>query len=115
MLWAARDYGQAHTSLQGALELAHQLGDPATLAHSLNRIGNWHVNHDEPLEGQRLHREALEIFQKLGDRQGIAETFDLLGMASVLGGDHIQATSYMRQAIELFEESGNLYGLSSSL
>lgn len=115
MLWAARDYEQSQTYLHNAFELAHQLDDPATVAYSLNRIGNWHVNHDEPVEGQRFHREALEIFQQLGDRQGIADTFDLLGMASILSGNVANGITYYQQAIKLLEELGNQLALTSSL
>jgi predicted ATPase len=39
-LWAARDYAQTGEYLQQSLVLARALGDPATLGHTLNRVGN---------------------------------------------------------------------------
>ena len=51
------------------------------LAHSLNRLGNWHLNTELPLEALRYHREALMTFQSVNNQQGEASTFDLLGMA----------------------------------
>ena len=114
-LWAGRDYTQAEPWFRRALVLAQSLNDPALHARSLNRIGNWHLNLEQPHEALRYHREALTIFEQLHDSRGIAETLDLLGMASYLGGDLIGGTAYYQQAIALFDELGNREGLTSSL
>ena len=113
-LWSARDYARAGTLFRQALDLAHQIGDPATIAHSLNRIGNWHVNADRPLEAVPCHREALSIFERLEDQQGIAESFDLLGTAFLIGGDLTQTRNHLRSAISQFRELGDPRALSSS-
>ena len=114
-LWAERDYEQTRSYYHQAIELAQVLDDPKFEAHSLNRMGNWHLNVEQPLEALRYHREALTIFQKLHDQHGIAETLDLLGMTSYLGGDLIQGTAYYEQAIALFRELDDRHGLTSSL
>ncbi len=114
-LWAGRDYVQAETWFRQALMLAQALNDPALHARSLNRVGNWYLNVEQPDEALRCHQEALTIFQELHDAQGIAETLDLLGMTSYLGGDLIQGTSYYQQAIAHFRELGDKPGLTSSL
>ena len=114
-LWSERDYEQAGTFYHQAIELARTLDDPKLEAHSLNRMGNWHLNIEQPLEALRYHREALTIFQKLHDQHGIAETLDLLGMTSYLGGDLVQGTTYYEQAIALFRELDDRQGLTSSL
>ncbi len=117
-LWAQRDYTRAETWFRQALILAQALEDPVLHARSLNRIGNWHLNVEQPQEALRYHREALAIFQQLHDARGIAETLetlDLLGMTSYLGGDLSGGTAYYQQAIALFEELGNREGLTSSL
>ena len=72
---------------QQALALARTMDDPATLAHSLNRLGNWYLNFEQPHEALRCHQEALATFQALSDQRGKASTLDLLGMASLLSGD----------------------------
>src|SRR6266496_1970876 len=64
-LWAGRDYAQAETWFRQALILSQSLDDPALHARSLNRIGNWHLNVEQPHEALRYHREALTIFQEL--------------------------------------------------
>ncbi len=114
-LWAGRDYAQAETWFRQALILSQSLNDPALHARSLNRIGNWHLNVEQPHEALRYHREALAIFQQLHDSRGIAETLDLLGMTSYLGGDLIVGTAYYQQAITLFRELEDKPGLTSSL
>jgi predicted ATPase len=114
-LWAERDYVEAETWLRQALDIAQTLNDPALHARSLNRIGNWHLNVEQPGEALRYHREALAIFHELHDSRGIAETLDLLGMVSYLESDLIQGTAYFQQAIALFDELGDRQGLTSSL
>ncbi len=114
-LWTVSDYEQAGTFFHRAIELARTLDDPKLEAHSLNRMGNWHLNIEQPLEALRYHREALTIFEKLQDQQGIAETLDLLGMTSYLGGDLVQGTTYYEQAIALFHKLDDRHGLTSSL
>jgi len=114
-LWAQRDYSQAGSYFQQALALARRMDDPLTLARSLNRLGNWHVNIEQPREALHYHQEALVLFQQVQDRQGLAETCDLLGMASTLGGDLVQGAAYSQQAVALFRELDDRQGLASSL
>jgi tetratricopeptide (TPR) repeat protein len=114
-LWAERDYIQTGAYCQQALALARGMDDPITLAHTLNRLGNWQVNVEQPLEALRSHQEALTLFQQAHDVQGIAQTYDLLGMANTLGGDLLQASAYYQQAVTLFRELDDRQGLASSL
>ncbi len=114
-LWASRDYIQTGDYFGRALNLARALGDPAVLGHSLNRLGNWHMNAEQPTEALRYHQEALEMFTALGDERGIAETLDLLGMTSYIGGAPIQGAAYYQRAVELFRQLGDRQGLAASL
>jgi tetratricopeptide (TPR) repeat protein len=115
LLWSGRDYGQAGTYFERATELARALGEPALLAHSLNRVGNWQVNAEQPREALPLHREALGLFETLDDRPGIAATLDLLGMASFLCADLEGSMAYYERAVELLRELDDRVGLVSSL
>jgi predicted ATPase len=56
-LWAERDYTQTSAFFQRAYEHARAIGQPPMLARSLNRVGNWHLNVEEPLEALRCHQE----------------------------------------------------------
>lgn len=114
-LWTGRDYAEAERWFRRALTLAQALDDPVLQACSLNRIGNWHLNLEQPQEALHYHHEALTIFEQLHEARRIAETLDLLGMTSYLGGDLMQGTVYYQRAIALLRELGDQQGLVSSL
>jgi predicted ATPase/DNA-binding CsgD family transcriptional regulator len=114
-LLAQRDYSQAGTYFQQALALARHMDDPITLAHSLNRLGNWHLNIEQLQEALLYHKEALTLFQHEQDQHGLAETYDLLGMTATLGGDLLQGTVNYQRAVALFQELDDRQGLASSL
>ena len=114
-LWAANDYMKTGDYFRHALELARTLEDPSLMAHSLNRLGNWHLNLERPHEARQCHVEALAIFERLGDKQGQAETLDLLGLASELMAHCTDALGYLEQSVVLFRELDDRRGLASSL
>ncbi|HEX5501370.1 MAG TPA: tetratricopeptide repeat protein [Thermomicrobiales bacterium] len=82
-LWTNRDYAEAGRCFDAALVLARALGDAATLAATLNRVGNWHLHAERPLEARRCHNEALALVRALGDRVAEATTLDLLGITGL--------------------------------
>ena len=114
-LWAGRDYERTGAYFRRATELARALADPKLLALSLNRLGNWHLNAEQPLEALRYHQEALTIFQEVHDLQGLAETLDLLGVTNLMAGDLLQSHRYYNQVTALFQELDNRQGLASAL
>lgn len=114
-LWASRDYRRALDHFQQALELARRMDDPLVLADSLNWMGNWYLNAENPQVATRYHREALEIVEMLQDRRSLASTLDLLGIASLLGGDLTACVDYYDRAISLFREMADQPSLASSL
>ncbi|HKV84162.1 MAG TPA: AAA family ATPase [Ktedonobacterales bacterium] len=114
-LWAGRDYARTGEYYHKGFELARGLNDPAALARSLNRLGNWYLNVDQPQEALARHREALAMFEEQGDPRAIAETLDLLGMAHWLGCDTVRAVADYERAVALWRELGDRLTLSSSL
>ncbi|MGO8946092.1 MAG: helix-turn-helix transcriptional regulator [Ktedonobacterales bacterium] len=115
MLWAGRDYQKTGEYYRQAFALAETVADQTLLAHSLNRIGNWYVNHEEPIEAQRHHQQALTLMEASDDQSGIAETCDFLGMAYLLGSDLIQSARYYQRSITLLRKTDQRPVLSSSL
>jgi DNA-binding CsgD family transcriptional regulator/tetratricopeptide (TPR) repeat protein len=115
LLWTGRDYEQAGVLFRRALDLAQTLADPQVHARSLNRMGNWYLNAEQPLEALRYHQKALSIFQALHDQHGTAETLDLLGMASYVGSDLVQCVAYYKQAVELLRALDNRQGVVTGL
>lgn len=110
-LWAARDYGRSGEYCRRALEVARAMGDPRAQARSLNRLGNWHVNIEDPAAGRSHHGEALEIAQAAGDERAVAETHDFLGTALLCCGDLDGAVAEYEIAAERFRGLDDLYGI----
>ena len=115
MLWAARDYSRAGDFRRDALRVARAIGDDALVARSLNRVGNWHVNLEEPRAGLPHHEEALALFEQLGDQRGVAETVDLLAMAHHIAGDQRAAAAHYERSIALFTALEDRRGLANAL
>ncbi|MGH2614725.1 MAG: ATP-binding protein, partial [Thermomicrobiales bacterium] len=111
-LLSGHDYVLAGDFLRQAVALARERGDPADLAHALNRLGNWHINVEQPLAGREFHEEALAIFRGLDDRRGVAEALDLLGLASNMGSDLEMSAAYYEDAVALFQELEDRQGLA---
>jgi DNA-binding CsgD family transcriptional regulator len=115
MLWAARDYQRAGQYRREALGVARASGDPALIAHSLNRVGNWYVNREDPQSGIPYHDEALAIFERAGDERGTAETVDLLAMTHHIAGAQATAAQLYERSLALFTALGDQRGLANAL
>ena len=114
-LWTSHDYGQSRDYSDLALELAHDLGDSAALAGSLNWVGNWYTNAEDPAAALGYHQEALAIFEQSADCGNLAKTLDRLGIASLLRGDYTAGLGYYDRAIALLRDLGDRAGLADSL
>lgn len=115
LLWAGRDYTRSGAYLQQALTLVNAFESPLKRARTLNRLGNWHLNVDEPLTAKTCHREALAIFEAADDKQGVARTLDLLCMTSVLSNDLSAGVTYGKRAAEMLRALDDRQTLSSTL
>ena len=115
MLWAGRDYARAGEHWRRASELAEMDGDQVMIASSLNRIGNWHVNVEETIEGRAHHERALAIFEEINDADGIAETLDFLSMTLGMSGYTGMAIDVAERAIAIFRAAGNKMALANVL
>jgi DNA-binding CsgD family transcriptional regulator len=115
MLWAARDYERAGQYRRDALEVARAIGDPPMIAHSLNRVGNWYVNREDPHSAIPYHDEALAIFEGVQDRRGVAETVDLLAMAHHIAGEEDTAVHLYERSVALFTALEDRRGLANAL
>jgi tetratricopeptide (TPR) repeat protein len=114
-LWAAQDYGKTGTYYKEALKLAPRVNTRESLAHSLNRMGNWYVNAEQSDEGVNSHLQALAIFKEQSNLDGISETLDFLGMAYALRGELKPAREKLEEAQDMFNQSGNKRGFISSI
>jgi DNA-binding CsgD family transcriptional regulator/tetratricopeptide (TPR) repeat protein len=114
-LSASRDYSKAGDYFRAALALAPVLSDPALVAHTLNRVGNWHLNLAQPADALQYHFEAARIFEALSDKHGLAATHDLLGITHLVVCDIPRYVAHYEQAMKLFREVDDQGGFISSL
>jgi tetratricopeptide (TPR) repeat protein len=114
-LWTGRDFLQAGRYFEQAVELANKMDNSLALASSLNRIGNWYANVEQPFEALRYHHQALTILQKLDNPRELAVTLDLLGVTNLLAGDMVSSVKYYHRAVELWRQLDERQGLSSTL
>jgi len=115
MLWAARDYSRAGDYRREALNVSRSLDDGSLVARSLNRVGNWHVNLEEPSAGLPHHEEALAIFERMADASGVAETVDLIAMAHHVAGDQRAAATHYERSVTLFAKMDDRRGLANAI
>lgn len=113
--WLARDYANAGEYFEKALELARASHDDLRVAHTLNRVGNWYLNNEDPQRALAYHQEALSMFQALNNRRGLAETEDLLGMTNLLGSDMFAAREHFSKSLALSRELDDPRGYVTSL
>jgi DNA-binding NarL/FixJ family response regulator len=114
-LSASRDYAKAGEYFRAALSLTPGLSDPALVAHTLNRVGNWHMNLAQPGEALQYHFEAARIFESLKDKRGLAATHDLLGITHLVACDLTKYVTHYELALKLFRELDDRGGLVASL
>jgi tetratricopeptide (TPR) repeat protein len=114
-LWTGLAYSQAGVYYERAHAHAQRLADPAMLAHSLNRLGHWHLNMEDPQTARTLHQQALTLFDRLADAPGRADTLDLLGMMNYVGGHLQESRAYYEQALAQFRALDHRPGLMSVL
>jgi DNA-binding CsgD family transcriptional regulator len=113
--WSSQDYARAGDYFRRALTLARDLDDPALLAHSFNRVGNWHVNVEQVQAARDHHLQALKLFEALNDTHGRAETLDLLGLTASMTGNFDEGFACNREAVALFEALNDKRGQAASL
>lgn len=114
-LWNTRDYGRSGAYIGQALSQARAHGAPEWVASSLNQMGNWRMNREQPFAALRDHEEALAIFQCLDDPRGLAETLDLLAITHLNCGDLVAGRRDCRRAVALWQALDDRRGLLLSL
>jgi DNA-binding CsgD family transcriptional regulator/energy-coupling factor transporter ATP-binding protein EcfA2 len=114
-LWAAQDYRRVKDYCERALALARAMDDAATIAHSLNRLGNWHLNTGQVELALQHYEDALTVFDGSNGLAGKAETFSLIGMAANASFYFSKSVDYYRRAIELYRQLDNRQALAWTL
>ena len=91
------------------------MGDPATVAGSLNNLGAVAVSQADYLAAAELHNEALEIRRGLDDKWGMASSLGNLGSLYIMTGEYDRSIGYQEEALKLRRELGDRWGEAISL
>ncbi|MEZ4667287.1 MAG: AAA family ATPase [Anaerolineae bacterium] len=113
--WTAQDYRRVKDYCDRALTLARAMDDAASIAHSLNRLGNWHLNAGQVELALQHYEDALTFFDGSNGLAGKAETFSLIGMAANANFYFGKSVEYYRRAIELYRRLDNRQALAWTL
>ncbi len=100
-LWSARDYARSLAWFERALDAAEALEDPLAQAETLNRIGNVHLNLDEPDRALPYHEAALAAFASARNPAGQAGTLELMGVCYYNLPDVLAGAACEEQALTL--------------
>ncbi len=97
---------RAADNLRIALDLAREVGDRATEATLLLRLGGLHGQRSEPEPHALYSRAALHIFRSLGDTRQTSEALYNLGWALARQGRHAEAEDCYEQGLPIALDLG---------
>ncbi len=101
------DLAQAQSKIQGALDLAVELGDLALEANALNSLGRLMDHQSKAEEARRLYLQALELARETGDSQLEGGLLGNLGGLLFDQGELEGARWHFEQALSAAETGGD--------
>lgn len=81
-------------------------------SESLQLIGSYYFNRQEPLKALAAYQQALAISQNIGDKIGISYSYNYIGNINLMQGYYVQAQKYYQKALHVFEETDDRIGIS---
>ncbi len=97
------------------LALARELGDPYSIARTLNTFGFLLWKKKDFAGARASCEEALGTFRELGDRSASADALHNLSHVAINQGDYQAAQSYCGEAAAIYKELGDNLGLTDAL
>ncbi len=110
-----REWEQARSYYQQAIEIFIEYGDRYEQAGTLHQLGIVAQELREWEQARSYYQQALEIKIEYGDRFSQASTLHQLGRVAQELREWEQARSYYQQAIEIFIEYGDRFSQASTL
>ena len=94
--------------------MAEQLGDPALLGDSLNRLAIA-IEQEHPQQATEIYRRALGIYERIKDQRGQARCHNNMGIACSLESRWDDARRELNSAMQLARSAGapDLLGLAA--
>jgi tetratricopeptide (TPR) repeat protein len=90
-----------------AVELAHDNGELAGEAESLNHLGDLYLDTATPTEAQQVYTRALTIATDIALALEEARALEGVGRCLLLSGRHAEGGAMLRQSLTLYEEIGS--------
>jgi tetratricopeptide (TPR) repeat protein len=108
-----REWEQARSYYQQALEIFIEYGDRFSQASTLHQLGIVAQELREWEQARSYYRQALEILIEYGDRYGQANPLHELGRVAEGVGELSQAKSYYLQALQIWAEFNDGYSVQT--
>ena len=101
-------FEEAHSQLEEALGIAHELGDSGRAASILQFLGMTCVGRDDRLAARRYLEQALALTQQHGDRRELAAALNALAQLHRIEGTLDAAEPLYEEALGLARQIGDL-------
>jgi tetratricopeptide (TPR) repeat protein len=108
-----REWEQARSYYQQAIEIYIEYGDRYEQASTLHHLGMVAQELREWEQARSYYRQALEIKIEYGDRYEQASTLHCLGRVAQEVGELSQAKSYYLQALQIWAEFNDGYSVQT--
>ncbi len=104
-----REYQQAQSYYQQALQIYIDFGDRYSQAGTLHQLGIVSQKTRDYPQAQSYYQQALQIYIDFGDRFSQARILHQLGIVSQETREYQQAQSYYEQALQIYIDFGDRY------
>lgn len=95
---------EAHIHMQAALDLFQQLDEPRMVANSQNHLGTVYWKMGNPVEGERLQRQAIATIRTMPDDLGGAMFLANIGEHLLEQGEYNRAEPLIQEAVPVIQE-----------
>jgi predicted ATPase/class 3 adenylate cyclase len=109
------DYPATERFYSEALEIAHDLDDPRSIAEALFNLSFTDRIRGDVDEGMAKLRRVLEMARSIGDRQLAADSLFLLGNHELREGRPEEGLPMVEEALAIYRDLGNLFAVADSL
>jgi len=105
----SREPADAFAYLHDAVEIAHEVRDPALQARALNNLALAEASvNGNFARAQECYEQAYSLHHQVGDRHNESVALSSLGYAAAMQGNFDTARSYHEQSLRIAREVGSL-------
>jgi predicted ATPase len=109
------DYASADALIHENQDIAHELGDKAAIAVSLNALAVFSRDRGDVATAHVLFEAGLGLWRDLGDQKAVAQALSNLANVVKLEADYDRARSLYAECLSIFRGLGDRTGVAWSL